>query len=145
MSAPAMLPFSLEGRELLVDASLVREVLGEVAAIQIPLADRDIPGVFLWNGQAVPLLDLNHCLGLNTAHSYVKMPRTIVSRVNGELVGLGVHELSEIVSIAEAEMKPPRVHELPFASAEVERANTVSTVLDLPKLVAHVMHIKSVE
>ena len=144
MSAPAMLPVGLDDHELLVDASLVREVLGEVAVIRVPQADLDVPGVFLWNGQAVPLLDLGHCLGLGSANSRAKT-RTIVGRVNGELVGFSVHELREILTVAETEFKPPRVHELPFSSAEVQRDSSVSTVLDLPKLVAHVMHIKSVE
>jgi purine-binding chemotaxis protein CheW len=145
MSATAMLPFSLDGRELLVDASLVREILGAVVSIQVPQADRDVPGVFLWNGQAVPLLDLNHCLGLNSASDSAPMLRTIVGKIHGELVGFCVSELSEVIAISNAELKPPRVHELPFAAAEVKREHVVSTVLDLPKLVAHVMHIKSVE
>lgn len=140
-----MLPFQLDGRELLVDASYVREILGEVMSIQVPQADRDVPGVFLWNGQAVPLLDLNHCLGLESSEPQTKRSRTIVSKVSGELVGFSVNELSEVVSISATEFKPPRVHELPFASAEVQRLDSVSTVLDLVKLVAHVLHIKPVE
>lgn len=144
MSSPAMLPFSLDGRELLIDASYVREILGAVVSIQVPQADREVPGVFLWNGQAVPLLDLNHCLGGAPSTAEAQLPRTIVCKFSGELVGFGVSELSEVVAISESEWKAPRVHELPFAAAEVEYADSISTVLDLPKLVTHVLHIKSV-
>jgi chemotaxis signal transduction protein len=102
-----------------------------------------VPGVFLWNGQAVPLFDLSHCLGFKTKSDVEKLPRTVVGKIHGELLGFCVDELSEVAFISLTELTAPRVHELRFALAEVEREQGVSTVLDLSKLVAHVMHIKS--
>ena len=146
MSVRALLPFGLGGRKFLVEASFVREILGAVDSVKVPQADRQVPGVFLWNGQAVPLLNLNHCLALgeNPASApVVERTRTVVTEVEGEIVGFGVNKLSEVVKISEDEFTGVRVFKLPFALAEVELKGSVSTVLDLPQLVAHVMHVKS--
>lgn len=133
----ALLPIGLEGREFLLEAQYIREILGKVDFVRVPLADRQVPGVFLWNGQALPLLDLNYCLGLGGKSDGA---RTVVSKVGPHFFGFFVDRLNEVVELAVDDFVPVRVFETPFAEAEMEFRDKVATLLNLPELIARAMH-----
>lgn len=136
MSKRALLPIGLEGREFFIEAQYIREILGKVEVVKVPRADTQVPGVFLWNGQALPLLDLNFCLGLGARSEGA---RTVVSKVGPHLFGFSVDRLSEVVELMSDEFVPVRVFETSFAEAEVEFRGQISTLLDLPGLIGQVM------
>jgi chemotaxis signal transduction protein len=140
----AFLPFEIAGQQLLIDALFVREILGEIESVVVPQANRELPGVFLWNSQATALLDLASCLTIQDPHvSKGKNTRTLVVQVEKETVGFCVDDVGEVVKVEESKLGEVRVHSLPFALAEVELDGQISTVLNLPKLVTRVLGIDS--
>ncbi len=146
MTDLAFLPFEFAKKNFLIDALLVREILGKVQSLVVPQANRELPGVFLWNSQATPRLDLASCLNLQDADSLEGgCVRTLVVQVDKETLGFGVDEVGEVVKVAKENLNDVRIHSLPFALAEVEIREEIFTVLDLPKLAARALGLKSLD
>ncbi len=137
MNARTLLPFDLGSKKLVVDAHLVREIIGSVRTMDVPRADSLVPSVFLWKGRAVPLIRLERCLSLSDSSDL--HPRTLVLHVMGEIVGMGVDAVGEVVTVLGERLLEARIEGIPFGMAELETESTLATLLDLPGLVAEVL------
>lgn len=140
MAARPLLPFELGRQKLFIEAHWVAEIVGAVEVFEIPLASRPLPGVFLWNGHAIPLIDLESCLGLSPS-SAAERGRTIIARVEGEVVGLRVDVVSEVTRVPQEDLLDVRVLPLRFTTAELDADGEVAAVVDLPGLVGHVLRV----
>lgn len=128
------LPIELTGVLLLIDARAVREVLGRRDVVRVPHATLQLPGVFPWKGLAIPLIDVGQAIGLPRDSKQKERRRTVVVRIDEELVGLSADDVREVVTFDEADLRPVHAAPRPFAQAEVDWSGGVATVLDLPAL-----------
>lgn len=138
MSHSAFLPIELERRRFLVEARLIREILGESEWIALPRAEARLPGILVWNGRALPLFDLAHALELSPGTSSPVRRRTVIASVEGELLGLPVDEAREVLHLDPRAFSPTHAAPVPFSSGELEHQGQLLTWLDLPSLVREV-------
>ena len=146
------IPFQIAEQAFVVPAQVVREILGVQVCTKIPHKNGSIPGVFPWNGRAIPLLLVGEALALcrpgsaslessalagrTVGSSADDRSRTLVVETNDDIVGLFVHEVREVVRILPEAFRPVHAADQLFTSAEVEWAGgRVARLLDLEKMV----------
>lgn len=145
----SLLPFELGDRLFLVDASLIREVLGRVSWLPIPRASSQLPGVIAYNGTAIPFFDLPYCLGvsadpLSPSESEEDRSddparrRTLVGYLDGQYFAMSFDSAREVVHLPPSELLPVHALPTPFGTAEVSLEGSLATVLDLSQLVRDV-------
>jgi chemotaxis signal transduction protein len=100
------LGFLLAGTEYGLDVRTVREIVGMQDITAVPRAPATLKGVINLRGQVIPVIELRARFGLPvTSHG----PETciVVIEHHGELVGLLVDRVAEVVNIAEENISPP--------------------------------------
>lgn len=96
--------FVLEGQSYGIDILQVQEVLARVDIERVPRAPADVLGVINLRGSIVTVVDLRTRLGLP--------PRTgeggvvIIAECKGQMVGLRVDQVTEVLNIADNAIKP---------------------------------------
>ncbi len=140
----AFLPFDLLGESFLIEAAFVREVLGGRNPTKIPHASLKLPGVFPWNGEAIPLLDLTEILELTGSgkESDTVRNRTIVVRVGEDTAGLPADEVREVVRLESSDLRAVHAAPRPFARAEVEWEERLATVIELEEMIDRCLEAK---
>jgi chemotaxis signal transduction protein len=143
------IPFQLSGEAFLIPARAVREILGAQKCTKIPHQTAGISGVFPWNGRAIPLISLDAVLlrpagldhaGLDPARNSSGTPdhgqkRTLVIEANGDIVGLSVDEVREVVRLQSEAFRPVHASDGRFTSGEIEWTEGVARLLDLESMV----------
>ncbi len=81
-----------------IDVTVVQEINRILSITRIPLAQSFIRGVINLRGDVVTLLDLRVLLGMNPSNP-THRSRNIVIKVDGELFGLWVDSVSDIVTV----------------------------------------------
>lgn len=59
-----LVPVEVGGVWFAIDASLIREVLGPCAWVQLPRPRPELPGPMAWRGRAIAVLDLGQFTGV---------------------------------------------------------------------------------
>lgn len=135
------IPFQLAADAFLVPARAVREILGAQRCTKIPHENPRVSGVFPWNGRAIPLLLLDQVLRLSRPRIETVGPvkdgggRTLVVESSGDIVGLCVDEVREVVRIPAEDFRPVHALDQLYSSAEIEWPGGVARLVDLEKMV----------
>lgn len=139
----SLFPFELENRHFLIEASLVREVLGETAWLPLPRAPAALPGVIAWNGRAIAVLDLTVVFHLPSPSEKKTRHRTLITQVGEEILALPVDEAQEVVRIASQDLQEPHALPTPFSTAEHQLNQRISTVIDLRAITQQFLSLPS--
>jgi len=102
---PNFVAFRIADQEYCVDIMSVREIRGWTPVTTLPQAPSSVLGVINLRGSVVPILDFSKRLGLKSQDPTVDNVIIIV-QVDSQTIGLLVDEVSEILSIEDAAIKP---------------------------------------
>jgi purine-binding chemotaxis protein CheW len=92
-----------------VDVSSVKEILAQIALVNVPQASRIVLGVIEHRGRVVPIVDLRRRFALPPL-SDGRRAKWIVVDIGSEWFGLCVDEVTEVFGVTSAQERPvPRV------------------------------------
>jgi chemotaxis signal transduction protein len=131
--AAHLLPILLESSWYLVETAPVREVLGAEPWLPIPRARAELPGVVVWRGRAVPLIDVARVLGVAGASTPQRARTLIVIHEQG-IAALPVDAAREVKSVPEARLVATPGELVPYATRELDEDGAVTPVIDLVRL-----------
>jgi purine-binding chemotaxis protein CheW len=98
--------FFVGGALLGLDISIVQEINRNMVLTRVPHGPPCVRGVMNLRGEVVTVLDLRFLLGLPpsepTSHS-----RNIIVKCDGELVGVWVDRVADILSLSSSDVLPP--------------------------------------
>lgn len=135
----ALVPARLGSAWVLLDAELVREILGAEAWLPIPGARAEMPGVIAWRGRAIPVVDLAAPFGFERLEGGQGRARTLIASVHDCVVAVPMDAAREVHAFAEHELRPCEITELPYGIAEAELFDRVLAVIDLPRFVQEIL------
>lgn len=130
-----LMPIEIGAQWFLVEADPVREVLGAEPWLPIPRARAELPGVVVWRGRAVPLVDLGRVLGVEASGDDARARTLIVSHERGP-AAFAVSRAREVRSIEDDRLRPIPARAVPYATRELDDDGTLMPVLDLAALLA---------
>jgi chemotaxis signal transduction protein len=130
------MPIELDSNWLLVDADLVREVLGREPWLPIPRARAELPGVVAWRGRAVPLVDLGRVLGFEPSAEPGARARTLIIDHERGVAAVPVDSAREVRRIEEIRFREPHGATHPYAEGELDEAGKVMELVNLSKLLS---------
>jgi chemotaxis signal transduction protein len=135
----ALVPAKIGPAWVLLDAEIIREILGGEVWLPIPGARAEMPGVIAWRGRAIPVVDLAAPFGFERLNAREARPRTLIAAVADSIVAVPVDAAREVHAFSSAELKACSVTQLPYASAEAELERRVLAVIDLPRFVQEIL------
>ena len=100
-----VLAFRIGSQEFAVDVSSVREIRGWTAATPLPHAPDFVSGIINLRGIVLPIIDLARRLGYAPCEPTMRHA-IIVSQLNGQMVGLLVDGVSDILTIDPRGIQP---------------------------------------
>jgi chemotaxis signal transduction protein len=130
------MPVELDSSWLLVEANLVREVLGREPWLPIPRARAELPGVVAWRGRAVPLIDLGRVLGLESSLPQGARARTLIIDHERGIAAIPVDSAREVRRIDDDRFREAHGVTHPYADGELDEAGTVMALVDLSRLLS---------
>lgn len=101
-----LLSFRVEEQEYCVDIMSVREIRGWTKATPLPFAPAHVKGVINLRGTVLPVIDLSARLGMGPIDGSEQNVIIVVS-INGEMAGLLVDAVSDILTISRGELQTP--------------------------------------
>lgn len=130
----ALVPVQLGAEWLLVDASIVQEILGPETWLPIPRARPELPGVLAWRGRAIPVVDLGPALGLQVLQTGAARHRTLIVGSGRSLAAVPVDSAREVHALAPQELRSVHAARRPYATAETELGGRLMPLIDLQTL-----------
>ena len=100
-----LIAFRVDAQEFCVDVQAVREIRGWTPATILPHAPDYVRGVINLRGAVLPIVDLAVRLGFAAAQPTDRHV-IMVAEINGQLVGLLVDAVSDILSVTDAMIQP---------------------------------------
>jgi purine-binding chemotaxis protein CheW len=97
--------FRVSGEDFAVDIMRVREIIPPVPLTPVPEAPRHVAGVFRLRGEVIPVVDLSRRLGLPPVEP-TRRAKYVVVKVAGQLLGLMVDEVCEVLRLDRGELRP---------------------------------------
>jgi chemotaxis signal transduction protein len=135
----ALVPARIDQAWVLLDAEIIREILGAEPWLPIPGARAEMPGVIAWRGRAIPVVDLAAPFGFERLSAGQVRPRTLIAEVAESIVAVPVEAAREVHAFTTNELRPCNVTHLPYASAEAELGERVLPVIDLLRFVHEIL------
>jgi len=135
----ALVPARLDETWILLDAEIIREILGAQVWLPIPGARAEMPGVIAWRGRAIPVVDLAAPFGLARLAGSAPRGRTLIASVAECIVALPVDAAREVHAFSTSDLRPCSVTELPYTSTETEVEGRILAVVDLHLFVAEIL------
>jgi chemotaxis signal transduction protein len=135
----ALVPAKIGQAWVLLDAEIIREILGAEVWLPIPGARAEMPGVIAWRGRAIPVVDLAAPFGFGRLNSGEVRARTLIASVAESVVAVPVDAAREVHAFTTTELKPVSVTTLPYALAEAELFERILAVIDLPRFVSEIL------
>lgn len=135
----ALVPARIGQAWMLLDAEIIREVLGAEVWLPIPGARAEMPGVIAWRGRAIPVVDLAAPFGFPRLSMGETRPRTLIAAVAESIVAVPVDAAREVHAFTAEDLKPVTVTSLPYAISEAELFERILAVIDLPRFVAEIL------
>lgn len=133
-----LMPFRLNETWLMVDAALVREVLGRQTTLTVPHQSRELPGLCAWRGRAIPVLDMAQVLGIDQGKP-LDWERTLVVTAEDNTVAIPVTEARAVVRVESERRRPAHVTQHRFSGTEVDADGDVMAVIELASVVQHLV------
>ena len=135
----ALVPARIGQAWVLLDAEIIREVLGAEAWLPIPGARAEMPGVIAWRGRAIPVVDLAAPFGFERLNAGETRARTLIAAVAESVVAVPVDAAREVHAFSSIDLKPVSVSTLPYALAETELFERILALVDLPRFVGEIL------
>jgi chemotaxis signal transduction protein len=135
----ALVPARIGQAWVLLDAEIIREILGAEVWLPIPGARAEMPGVIAWRGRAIPVVDLAAPFGVERLTTGETRARTLIASVAESIVAVPVDAAREVHGFSTTELKPVSVTTLPYAVAEAELFERILAVIDLPRFVSEIL------
>ena len=135
----ALVPAKIGQAWVLLDAEIIREILGTEAWLPIPGARAEMPGVIAWRGRAIPVVDLAAPFGFGRLNTGETRARTLIASVAESIVAVPVDAAREVHAFTATELKPVSVSTLPYALVEAELFERVLPLIDLPRFVSEIL------
>ncbi|WBU62800.1 chemotaxis protein CheW [Paracoccus aerodenitrificans] len=101
-----LLSFRVKEQEYCVDIMSVREIRGWTKATPLPFSPPHVKGVINLRGTVLPVVDLSRRLGMEETEGLDRNVIIVVT-LNGNLAGLLVDAVSDILTIPRNEMMAP--------------------------------------
>jgi len=130
-----LLPIMVESSWYLIETQQVREVLGTQPWLPIPRARAELPGVIVWRGRAVPLVDIARVLGVGHGSGAQRARTLIVSHEQG-MAALTIDAAREVKSVPDARLLPMHDEIIPYATHELDEDGVITPVIDLERLIS---------
>src|SRR5690349_7751451 len=116
-----LLPFHVDHVWMMLDASVVQEVMGRRTWVPIPGATGEIPGVLDWKGRAVAVLDVAALAsGITPLDPAGARKRTIVVQLDGCSLAIPVDVVTEVQEVSPSSIRPLRAAGQRFATSEID-------------------------
>jgi chemotaxis signal transduction protein len=141
----ALVPARIGQAWVLLDAEIIREILGAEVWLPIPGARAEMPGVIAWRGRAIPVVDLAAPFGVERLNTGETRARTLIASVAESIVAVPVDAAREVHGFSTTQLKPVSVTTLPYAVAEAELFERILAVVDLPRFVSEILGGATVE
>jgi chemotaxis signal transduction protein len=141
----ALVPARIGQAWVLLDAEIIREILGAEVWLPIPGARAEMPGVIAWRGRAIPVVDLAAPFGVERLNTGETRARTLIASVAESIVAVPVDAAREVHGFSTTQLKPVSVSTLPYAVAEAELFERILAVVDLPRFVSEILGGATVE
>ncbi len=135
----ALVPAKIGQAWVLLDAEIIREILGAEVWLPIPGARAEMPGVIAWRGRAIPVVDLAAPFGVGRLNTGETRSRTLIATVAESIVAVPVDAAREVHAFTTTELRPVSVTTLPYALAEAELFERILAVIDLPRFVSEIL------
>lgn len=135
----ALVPARIGQAWVLLEAEIIREILGAETWLPIPGARAEMPGVIAWRGRAIPVVDLAAPFGSERLGTGESRARTLIASVADSIVAVPVDAAREVHAFAPADLKPVSITPLPYAFAEAELFERILAAIDLPRFVAEIL------
>jgi len=130
-----LIPILVESSWYLLETARVREVLGAEPWLPVPRARAELPGVVVWRGRAVPLVDIARVLGVANGANPQRARTLIVNHEQG-VVALPIDAAREVKSVPQDRLQPMHDEVIPYATHELDEEGIVTPVIDLDRLIA---------
>jgi chemotaxis signal transduction protein len=130
-----LMPIELGARWYLVEARLVHEVLGAEPWLPIPRARAELPGIVVWRGRAVPLVDLALMLGTG-AEPANQRARTLIVRHEQGAAAFAVDGAREVRTVTEDRLRAIPHQALPYSRRELDDDGTSLPLIELDALLS---------
>ncbi|WP_158744816.1 chemotaxis protein CheW [Acidisphaera sp. L21] len=101
-----LIAFRIAEQEFCVDIMAVREIRGWAPVTPLPHSPSFLRGVLNLRGAVLPIVDLAARLGLPATNPTARHV-IIVAQVNGQVIGLLVDAVSDILTIGDGSIQPP--------------------------------------
>ena len=141
----ALVPARIGQAWVLLDAEIIREILGAEVWLPVPGARAEMPGVIAWRGRAIPVVDLAAPFGVERLNTGETRARTLIASVADSIVAVPVDAAREVHGFSTTQLKPVSVTTLPYAVAEAELFDRILAVVDLPRFVSEILGGATVE
>lgn len=99
------LSFFLGDEEYAIDILIIKEIIGIMDITFVPRTDDYIRGIISLRGAIIPVFDLRKRLGLRET-GYSDKNRIIVISIDGELIGITVDGVAEVMKIRGLDIEP---------------------------------------
>lgn len=133
----ALLTVGVQSLDVAVRADLVREVAGARQWVPLPGARGEVPGVVVWAGRAVAVIDLARFQpGLAPLAEGEARPRLVIVACGGSTLALPADRVSEVWKVHDDKVAPRHVSDFPLAGAEIVFEDRVLPLFDPDLLLA---------
>ncbi|RQD76127.1 MAG: purine-binding chemotaxis protein CheW [Candidatus Syntrophonatronum acetioxidans] len=132
--------FSLHGEEFGIDINQVKEVLKFIQVTHIPHTAEYVEGVINLRGEVIPVVNLRKRFDISDEKEEELKKRIIIAKIEGDLVGLIVDSVSEVLRL------PLRAVESPSGTVAGSRSeflrgvgkhdDRLIIILELDKIIA---------
>jgi chemotaxis signal transduction protein len=140
----ALIPLQVQKVWLALEASSVREVLGERPWVRVRPMIREIPGVIPWQGRAIALLDLGTLFeGMQPLQPDERRCRTLVAHVDEATVAIPVDAVMEVVEVDESHVRPCQLTRLGHCAREVELRGIPTPLFNLSEALHAILSSKA--
>ena len=92
----ALVPAKIGPAWVLLEAEIIREILGAEVWLPIPGARAEMPGVIAWRGRAIPVVDLAAPFDFGHLSPGQARPRTLIAAVADSVVAVPVDAAREV-------------------------------------------------
>jgi purine-binding chemotaxis protein CheW len=130
-----LLCFEIEGAPYALPVECVREIVRIRPITPVPRTPEDVSGVISLRGQIVQVLDLRRRLGLERVEPGRRSRVIVVHGGDGRVAGLLVDAVTEVLSVADAALRPAS-GEAGFVDALCVRGEEFVSLLDLDRVLA---------
>jgi purine-binding chemotaxis protein CheW len=129
-----LLVFTLDGDPYAVPVERVREIVRLRPITSVPRVGREIRGVISLRGEVVQVMALRTRLGLPPAPATRKSRIIVLHGDDGEVTGLIVDGVSEVLRVDEDEIQPPPGGESPFVAALCAKGGAFVSLINLDRV-----------